>query len=213
LKKYLFALLLCSQFAFPADQQAQPVAGLNSQNTSEQKEIDNQNQSSLENRKHLKYQTTLSIVGAEYSGYHNNLAIGAGYFIDDKNLINLRYTFQNSPGLTSNTSTNDYPETLRALTIGDRHFYGNSFNVMGSLYWKQHTKFDRSNSNTYLFKDFGVGARLGNEWQWQNFTMGCDWFGVNHSLVKIKNTFPGTSFGIDQDLTFGFLNFYLGYSF
>lgn len=208
MKKYLFAMLLCTQLAFSAEeQQDSQSANANLQNT------DKQNQTSLENRKNLKYQMIVAFLGAEYSGFHNNVAIGAGYFVDSENLINLRYSFQNSGGLTTNDSTTDYPETLRAFTLSDRHFFGNSFNVMGSAYWKQHTKFDRTNANTYLFKDFGLGLRLGNEWQWQNFTMGCDWFGLNHSLIKVKNTFPNTRFGIDQELTAAFLNFYLGYSF
>lgn len=200
MKKYIIAILLCSKLAFSADQQTQPTA-------------DNQNQTSLENRKELQYQATVSILGAEYSGYHHSLAIAVGYFIDDKNLINLRYTFENSPGLASNTSTNDYPETLRAITIGDRHFFGNSFNILGSLYWKDHSKFDRSNGHTYFFKDYGLGIRVGNEWQWKNFTMGCDWFGLNRTLIKVYNTFPSTSFGLDQERTIAFLNLYLGYSF
>lgn len=213
LKKYLIVFLVCSQFAFAADQQTQPLQRPDSTATSTQSSVIEQGSSSLENRKKLTYQTTFSVIGGEYSGYKSNFTIAAGYFLNDANLINLRYSFQNSSGAPENTSTVDYPETLRAISIGNRHFFGNSFNLLSSIYWKQHSKFDRANGHTYLFKDYGAGISIGNEWQWKNFTMGCDWFGLNHSLVKIKNTFPTTSFGLDQELTASLLKFYLGYSF
>lgn len=203
MKKYLILFLVCVKFAFAADEQ--PDFPLTSS-------ID-QSQSSLENRKDLKYQTTLSIIGADYSGFRSNFTLGVGYFVNDTNLINLRYTFQNSSGSLENTSSNDYPESTRALALGDRHFFGNSFNTLATIYWRDHSKFDRSNGRTYYFKDYGFGVRLGNEWQWKNFTMGCDWFGLNHSLIKVSDSFPATSFGLDRELTFAFLNFYLGYSF
>ena len=203
MKKIFFLFLVCTQITLAADEQKElPATSLNVQN-----------QSSLENRKDLKYQTTLSIMGADYSGFRRNFTLAVGYFLNDKNLINLRYTFQNSSGAQDNSSTTDYPETTRAIAVGDRYFFGNSFNTLASIFWKDHSKFDRSNGRTYKFKDYGVGVRLGNEWQWNNFTMGCDWFGINHSLVKVSDTFPATSFGLDRELTFAFLNFYLGYSF
>lgn len=168
---------------------------------------------SAENRKQLTYQTTFSFIGGEYSGPQSNFTLLVGYFLNNQNLINLRYTFQNSAGNVETTSTVDLPESTRAISLGDRYFIGNSFNVLGSIYWKQHSKFDRSTNRTYVFKDFGAGLSIGNEWQWENFTMGCDWFGLNHSLVKISNTFPATNYFLDQELTMNFLKFYLGYSF
>lgn len=214
LKKYLIVFLVCSKFAFSADQQ--PASASNGQNEGPQASptsTNDQSQLSAENRKELKYQTTLSFIGADYSGFRSNFTLGVGYFIDDNDLINLRYTFQNSSGAEQSRSSNDFPEKTRAIALGDRHFFGNSFNTLGSLYWKDHSKFDRANGRTYYFKDYGLGIRLGNEWQWKNFTMGCDWFGLNHSLVKVADSFPATSFGLDRELTFSFLNFYLGYSF
>lgn len=168
---------------------------------------------SAENRKLLIYQTTFSFIGGEYSGPQSNFTLSLGYFLNNQNLINLRYTFQNSSGSVETTSTVDLPESTRAISFGDRYFIGNSFNVLGSIYWKQHSKFDRSTNRTYFFKDFGAGVSIGNEWQWENFTMGCDWFGLNHSLVKIRNTFPAVSYNLDQEITMNLLKFYLGYSF
>lgn len=81
LKKYLIVFLVCSKFAFASD-----------------------GQPSLENRKELKYQTTLSILGADYSGFRSNFTLSVGHFINDKNLINFRYTFQNSSGAKDSTS-------------------------------------------------------------------------------------------------------------
>lgn len=168
---------------------------------------------SAENRKKLTYQTTLSILGSEFHGVRSNFTFLMGYFYNDKNLINLRYTFQNSSGAPQPTSTVQFPESTRAISIGDRYFFGNSFNVLGSIFWKQHSKFDISTNQTYFFKDYGVGFSIGNEWQWENFTMGFDWIGFNHSLIKVRNTFPSNSFATDQELTMNLFKFYLGYSF
>jgi hypothetical protein len=204
LKKYLIGLLLISHLTIAQETQkasTPPEADTNSLGQS------------AENRTHLKYQLTFAPIAGEYDGTENNFAFSAGYFYDAKNLINLRYTFQNSPGTLGNSSTRDYPQTTRAITFGDRYFFGNSFNAMGSVYWRQHSKYDRSTHATYFYKDYGVGLRIGNEWQWENFTMGCDWFGLNHTLIKVNDTFPENGYATEKSLTMVLLNFYLGISF
>ncbi len=118
MKRFLFALVLSFQMAYSAEEQ--PVATPNSNLKNSEK----QNQTSLEHRKDLKYQIVIALIGYEYGVLHNNFAIGAGYFIDSENLINLRYSFQNSGGLPTNDSAEDYPMTLRAVTLSDRHFFG-----------------------------------------------------------------------------------------
>jgi hypothetical protein len=104
---------------------------------------------------------------------------------------------------------------MRAVTIGYRRFLGNSFNVMPTIYYKRNTG-DFFNA-TLIYEDVGTGFRVGNEWQWENFTMGCDWFGLNYKTVEINHKEKGLG-PIDthtpmKALTMTFASFYLGYSF
>ena len=113
---------------------------------------------------------------------------------------------------------------MRAVTAGYRRFVGNSFNVMATIYYKRNTADFYKEGNTLshgttnlLYEDIGTGIRVGNEWQWENFTMGCDWFGLNLTSVKInlkeKGLGPIETHAPMKGLTMTLLSFYLGYSF
>ncbi|MEA9355470.1 hypothetical protein SHI21_04635 [Bacteriovorax sp. PP10] len=114
---------------------------------------------------------------------------------------------------------------MRAVTIGYRRFLGNSFNIMPTIYYRRNTgdfyqEGQFSNvvgSNNLVYEDVGTGIRIGNEWQWENFTMGCDWFGLNLTSAKInfqeKSLGPIETHAPMKALTMTLLSFYLGYSF
>lgn len=171
---------------------------------------------SIQNRENLKYQLTTGIIGTEYIKYP--ITISAGYFIHPYGILTLRYS-------TLNHSDKYGAYKMNAVTIGYRRFFGNSFNVMPTIYYKRNTA-DMyvegnhpyvSGSNNLIYEDFGSGFRIGNEWQWQNFTMGCDWFGLNLKSVKLNH--KEQSLGAIEThtpmkaLTMTLLSFYLGYSF
>lgn len=168
------------------------------------------------NRKNLKYQIVAGILGTEYIKYP--ITISAGYYIQPYGVLTLRYS-------QLNHSDKWGAYKMNAVTIGYRRFYGNSFNIMPTIYYKRNTAdFYTEGSHPYvvgsnnlIYEDIGMGFRLGNEWQWQNFTMGCDWFGLNYKTIKI-NFKEKSIAAIDthapmKALTMTLLSFYLGYSF
>lgn len=182
-----------------------------------EKKRDSNHLSSEENRKDLKYQTTLTFVGAEY-GSNSPLTVSAGIFLNPNNIISLRYS-------NLNKSDGYEVEKLRAITLGYRHFLGNSFNIMPTAYWRR-TKVDNNEpSNSiffgrnphFIYEDVGAGLRVGNEWQWEHLTMGCDWIGLNMAFKvlnkdeKQRTLFDNTDLKKAVNLTA--LSFYLGYSF
>lgn len=191
------SIALSSETLLVAPQKIQPI--------NKEEPAKDRNETSLENRKNLKYQMTIIFLGREYIG-NNPITLSTGHFINEKNLITLRYSNYNS------SYSKDKSRSLRAITLGDRYFFGNSFNIMGSVYWKKNTILYGSPQVRYTYRDFGVGLRLGNEWQWKNFTIGCDWLGLNHTLIEQENTFIG-EWVTDEALTVTYLSFYLGFSF
>ena len=114
---------------------------------------------------------------------------------------------------------------MRAVTVGYRRFLGNSFNVMPTIYYKRNTgdfftegKFSGVvGGSNLIYEDIGTGFRFGNEWQWEHFTMGCDWFGLNYKTIEInhkeQSLGPIETHAPMKALTMTFLSFYLGYSF
>lgn len=113
---------------------------------------------------------------------------------------------------------------MRAVTLGYRRFLGNSFNIMPTIYYRRNTADFNKEGNIFsigidnlIYEDVGTGIRIGNEWQWENFTMGCDWFGFNLTAVKINHKETGVGFiemhAPMKGLTMTLLSFYLGYSF
>ena len=172
--------------------------------------------SSMENRKALQYQMAAGIIGREYIG--SPLTVSLGYFINPDSILNLRYSVLNS-GRDDKAA-----QRMRAVTLGYRHFFGNSFNIMPTVYYRRNTS-DYKNEGSFIvfgpsnliYEDVGIGFRLGNEWQWENFTMGCDWFGINRTLVELnyKQQAVGLidDIALEKSVTLTLLSFYIGYSF
>lgn len=171
---------------------------------SDDKKTSSKNLTSEENRKSLNYQVALAFVGVEY-GTSTPLTFSASYFFNPDNLLTLRYT-----------NINNNNEKLRAVAIGYKHFLGNSFNIMPTLGWRRTIGSSESNfSPRFKYEEINAGIRIGNEWQWENFTMGCDWVGINKTIIKLHSTGDSgiINSAIKQSTTFALLSFYLGYSF
>jgi hypothetical protein len=165
-----------------------------------------------------KYQLNAGFAGVEYVGI-GATTVGLGYFLSPKSMLSLKYANQNG-------TNGDEATKMRSLTLGYRYFTGNSFNIMPTVYYR------RSNSvhyktafftgaverSTLIYEDVGVGFRIGNEWQWDHFTLGTDWFGINAKVIQLnKEKHNGSGdfdlFSIEEDVTITMLSFYIGYTF
>lgn len=171
-------------------------------------------------RTRVKYQFALGW-GTEY--VDTPVTISAGYFLNPQNMLTLRYSNFNGANEVSDPIA---ANTLRAVTLGIRHFFGNSFNVTPTIYYRRNTSTSYDKKSTYnffssaddlKFEDVGVGIRLGNEWQWDHLAIGCDWFGLNRTVVLIhdERQNPGIldSISLKRKLTLTLLSFYIGLSF
>lgn len=174
---------------------------------------------SLNNRQNKKYQLSVG-VGNEYSIAAFTLT--AGYFIDSSQVITLRYS-RITQDKESEALSNEL-HRIRAYTLGYRKFLGNSFNIQPTLYYRKSST-DYVNegavksvgSPNLVYDDVGVGFKIGNEWQWDNFVLGIDWIGLNKTIHKINSqrTWQGApqATHFKEETTFTLVSLYLGASF
>lgn len=69
-----------------------------------------------------------------------------------------------------------------------KHYEGNSFYVAGGLTYLnpyEEQDWDIFDLNDLdKFTSIGADNRIGNQWHWKNFTLGCDWIGIGKRFVK-----------------------------
>lgn len=94
---------------------------------------------------------------------------------------------------------------LGATTVGlnYKRFFGNSFFAkLGVVY----RKISLSNIDLFYYQNpstigsaesLNASLAIGNQWQWENFTLGCDWIGVNPTVSVLKANYDTT--GIRQE--------------
>lgn len=123
-------------------------------------------------------------------------------------------------GLIGSVSTDYYPTPGKALTfeyaraeglfatdnrfyeIGGRWFLGKTFYVQNGLALR-HTVYEPIFHNALAdavgsgvkvegdYRDIGVGLRIGNQWHFRAFTLGCDWAGAYIPVKKIRSHATG----------------------
>ncbi len=158
----------------------------------ETKEYPNEN-ASEEKRVSLKYQTTLHF-GIDY--HASTTQLGFSKFLNSDSLLGLRFGARES---NKENQTN--------VTFQYKRFTDNSFYFAPEIFYLNYTeKFSRSKD--YEQTGMGLGIRLGNQWQWDNFTLGCDWVGIGRTMVYFKSTASDKNF-----YTVTLANVYLGWSF
>ncbi len=161
---------------------------------------------SLENRRNRSLQLSLG-PGIEFG--IPIFSYTAGYFLKQYAVLTARYSERHD--YTGDTGR----KGLTAVKVGYKKFSGNSFFYQPSVYFR---KASHITTVHYKYEDMGLGLRIGNEWQWENFTLGIDWLGINHHIVKLdESVFPAgnvpSSIDVDKKFTFDFVGLYVGYTF
>lgn len=158
-------------------------------------------------------------------------AIIAGYHLDRNSIIQL----EAGGGGTSfrNTFFNSSEYSYDSYSVGAhfKKFLGNSFYVKSGIdYRTVKYRFDYGYSSVKTgFEGNSTAASIviGNQWQWNNFTLGCDWIGLSlpfahnitsETLSDNADSYHRTSLDEDEEhyLKNGYaqaLRFYVGYSF
>lgn len=152
---------------------------------------------SEENRDKKKFQTTIGF-GYDYSALVSQLNLGA--FISQNDLVSLRYGFVDKEKLRSSQVFQQ-----QNISLQHKKFKGNSFYLAQELAYLKKATIPEDSSIDEKFTKVSYGLRIGNQWQWQNYTMGFDWVGVGASFWTLSGS--GDNFNISL------LNFYLGASF
>ena len=189
--------------------------------------------SSEYNRMNKSYQISAQLFGANPTATTGG-GLSVGYFLDRNSMIMADVTSGRTGD--NNLFLDNYDVTGTSFGLHYKRFFGNSFYARVGLD-QRHIDYkynydgifvsDYDSSMKFTADSLGASIVIGNQWQWENFTMGCDWIGATQPLTHtIKNEELGGN--IDQidrnrlekdkktlvtDLTGQGLRFYLGASF
>ncbi len=108
--------------------------------------------------------------------------VNAGYYLDRNSVAQASYA-------GGSLKLTDFNIRTKTGSVLYKRFLGNSFYLRaGPGYREIELQYDNWLSSPYFksngFKDVGVSRSLvadvaiGNQWQWENFTLGCDWVGA-----------------------------------
>ncbi len=144
--------------------------------------------SSAQNRVGKNVQTTAEIVGIGPSGVAGG-GLNVGFFLSPDSILQLEL----HGGKTKNDGVwiswdEDDVLTKEGFSAGLnlKYFPGNSFYIKGGANYRQFKLKETTGmwfSNDVVTREFkgesvALGFSVGNQWQFGNFTLGCDWFGV-----------------------------------
>ncbi|MFS4458159.1 hypothetical protein [Bdellovibrio sp. HCB2-146] len=141
--------------------------------------------SSEHNRMGKKYVVAAQLFGvgvAQGSGQ----GVVAGYHLDRNTVVQLEVL----SGVRKDGIFENYELKTNSVGIHAKKFVSNSFYVNGGLDYST-IKYDNdyifttsSNKDAYGFEAtmLSAGFVIGNQWQWESFTLGCDWVGLTLPL-------------------------------
>lgn len=164
------------------------------------------------NRRGKKMTLALS-TGFNYS--NSSAGASLGFFLDDDSIIGASFYDLDD----DNNFNEDYEEGL-AIELSFKQFSGNSFYIQPFAYYRDVKEFEKESffgsieNRSYTIRDVGVGIKIGNQWQWKNLTLGCDWFGINRQVSRLEEEGDEGFLSFNDDRTqFTLLNLYFGASF
>lgn len=185
----IFCLLSLNAFS-QTDSEAQNI--LEVKNFAKEKGVDiTVNNESQKNRENKKFQLLLN------SGVELGEAMGGvtlGYYLKRDQIISIGFS-------KFDDDINNYEEYEKGTLIkaSSKVFTGNSFYLDGGLFYME-SKENRikvlgfsSSQDTYdltEYKKIGGQLRIGNQWQWENFTLGCDWIGFGVEVADLGSKGP-----------------------
>jgi len=181
---------------------------------------------SMANREGKKYTVNATLLGMSFGSPET--AIEAGIHTKPDTVISLAFHDLKGITLSDQDSKDEYvfdgDGRGKAITLSLKKFTSNSFYIKPALYHRTQTTIKSGikaynsstdswvveSRNTADYTDVGLSFAIGNQWQWENFTLGCNWVGISKSLTTLdKNGYLPQS---DLDSASA-LNFYMGATF
>lgn len=176
-------------------------------------------------RMNKKFQATAQLAGFTVAPI-DALGINLAAFINRDALVQLEYS-QGKVGFL----WTQYKATVLGLHY--KRFFGNSFYVNGGVDYRN---ISMKTDDVFFADDNGkeigeseslvASVAIGNQWQWENFTLGCDWIGLGVPFAKLDSKYDDTGFTAEErdrarndwddlgEATHAqFLRFYLGATF
>ncbi|MCB0367982.1 MAG: hypothetical protein KDD45_00735 [Bdellovibrionales bacterium] len=194
--------------------------------------------SSEANRINKKGTVTLGLIGIG-PNFAPAQSVQAGYFLNRNNLIMLDTKSGNSPAYRSSTEYDWItikPEVkINQVGVHYKNFPGNSFYIKTGLdynhvdytYDFSQSLYRKNLKSSFTGESLIASFVIGNQWQWQSFTLGCDWIGfaspVYSKITSEKAPDSTESYDLDafkedkgyyvSSSSVVLLRFYLGASF
>lgn len=142
--------------------------------------------SSAHHRLDKKYMATAILVGIGPS-VSSTAGLQGAYYLDHDSQILVEVTggsLRSSSDLASSTSGSKYDVSTKSLGVHYKAFTGNSFYYRAggdfrTTDYKYTFTYSGGSVDSAEFKGRSLVAnfQIGNQWQWENFTLGCDWVG------------------------------------
>lgn len=175
----------------------------------------NQKRNSFQNRTESDYEL-LAGIGIAYSML-DGLSFTAGKYLNEDTVLELEIFAGNDDEETNS------PKSIFGLSVNAKKFVGNSFYIRPGLFYgnykEENTRPEilEDERSSFRRSDLGVSFMIGNQWQWEAFSMGVDWFGVQYGALNLSKSGKADwgDFLIDQKhwVSFTLLRLNLGASF
>lgn len=151
--------------------------------------------SSEHNRMNKNYSVTYMAFGV---GPSRSASVGLtlGVFLDRNSEIDLEF-IRGIPTYLNWYSWSEYDIKTSSVGLHYKHFVGNSFYFrVGADYRKVDYRYTSrdiitnavDSENKFTGDSIAATILIGNQWQWDNFTLGCDWIGAALPLTSNVNT-------------------------
>ena len=161
------------------------------------------------NRDGKRFTVNAHLLGSSFRTASRGISLG--YYLAPNKVLQLRYEALDGE-YDLDGSRDEYEGEY--ISFEFKKFTGNSFYLSLGFYYKDQTFEDFDNDDFDVptdYKTLGAIIRIGNQWQWDDFTLGCDWIGLGKDLAILD--IDGNSEDEAEDFLGLGLNFYLGVSF
>lgn len=193
---------------------------------------ENQHQTSQELRKNQSMMATAQVAGiGPLSAY--TTGVNFGFYIDPNSILDIAY-HHNLFFANVGTLGSDYTIKFEMFGTHYKHFVKNSFYVKPGLEYRKlsynYTTYfpDQKLEESTQFTGSTLTANfaIGNQWQWDHFTLGCDWVGIGIPIATtISSEYSAGTYSHNlqrlsddkqryiKDIVLYFGQFYIGASF
>lgn len=120
--------------------------------------------------------------------------LSLGFHLDPDSIVLVEMTSGRST-LSSNVWGLDFSDAVttvsgQSLGVHFKKFAGNSFYVRTGLDYRKidynykNSPFSATEEMSFDGHSIAANFQIGNQWQWENFTLGCDWVGVTVPITS-----------------------------